>query len=182
MTFLKDFELVEILYFTARMTGQKEARQMVLWQALATTPLVRIVPGHFKKKRVECTHRTCTFAADRHFDTLEEKHTDVNVAITMLDDAYRNRCDRLVLFSGDSDLVPAVKLVRNRFPEKKVIVYAPTGAVDSHGARVKDRRADELKHAATEGRDLPDVLLPLCQFPDVVLTAGGHKIIKPGSW
>jgi uncharacterized LabA/DUF88 family protein len=179
---LKDFDLVSILYFTARVTGMKQARQMAFWQALKTLPLVTIVPGHFKNKRVECTHKTCHLAGDRHFDTFEEKHTDVNIAITMLDHAYQNRCDRLVLFSGDSDLVPAVKLVRSRFPDKKVIVYAPTGAVDSTGAPVKDRRADELKQAASDGRDFPAVLLPLCQFPSELIDANGHKIKKPQSW
>lgn len=179
---LKDFEILEIMYFTARMTGAKEIRQMTFWRALATLPLVKIVPGHFKKKSVECTHHKCAFAGDRHFERYEEKHTDVNIAITMLDDAYQNRCDRLVLFSGDSDLVPAVKLVRRRHPEKKVIVYAPTGAVDDKGQPVKDRRADEIKHAATEGRDLPEVLLRLCQFPPTVHPPHGNPIAKPAGW
>jgi uncharacterized LabA/DUF88 family protein len=43
----------------------------------------------------------------------------------MLDDAYQDHCDQFVLVSGDSDLVPAINLVRTRFPLKKVIVYIP---------------------------------------------------------
>ncbi len=43
----------------------------------------------------------------------------------MLDDAYQDRCDIFVLVSGDSDLVPAVKKIRDRFLEKEVTVYVP---------------------------------------------------------
>ena len=180
---LKDDEIVEIKYFTARVSGyQKQMRQMALWQALKTLPRLTIVPGHFKSKSVECTHGACSFVGDRHFPTFEEKHTDVNIAVAMLDDAYQDRCDRLVLFSGDSDLVPAIKLVRLRFPAKKVIVYAPTGAMDPTGAPFKERRADELKNAASDGRDLPSVLLKLCQMPDEVTDSKGNKIKKPYGW
>jgi uncharacterized LabA/DUF88 family protein len=179
---LKDDDVIEIQYFTARVSGAREQRQMALWRAFATLPLLKIVAGHFKSKRVECTHATCAFVGDRHFPTFEEKHTDVNIAIHMLDDAYQNRCDRLILFSGDSDLVPAVKLVRLRFPKKKVIVYAPTGAQDAAGVPIKDRRADELKQAATDGRDFPPQLLPLCQFPTEFKDASGYSIKKPQSW
>ena len=43
----------------------------------------------------------------------------------MLDDAYQDQCDHLILFSGDSDLVPAVSMVRQRFPKKRITVYVP---------------------------------------------------------
>jgi uncharacterized LabA/DUF88 family protein len=56
----------------------------------------------------------------------EEKRTDVNITVFMLDDAYRDMCDQFVIFSGDSDLVPAVNMVRLRFPKKKIIVCVPT--------------------------------------------------------
>ena len=49
----------------------------------------------------------------------EEKRTDVNIAVFMLDDAYRDMCDQFVIFSSDSDLVPAVNMVRLRFPKKE---------------------------------------------------------------
>lgn len=180
---LKDDDIQAILYFTAKVTGTvKQARQMALWQALATLPKLTIIPGHFKRKSVECTHGSCNYIGDRHFPTFEEKHTDVNIAIRMLDDAYRDCCDRLILFSGDSDLVPVVRLIRKRFPDKRVIVYAPNGAKDHTGATIKDRRADELKQAANDGRDLPDKLLSLSLMPDVVIDAKGNKIKKPIGW
>ena len=46
----------------------------------------------------------------------EEKRTDVNIGIHMVDDAYQQRCDHEIVVSGDSDLVSAIKMVRQRFP------------------------------------------------------------------
>ena len=39
----------------------------------------------------------------RFFDVYEEKRTDVNIAVYMLDDAYQDACDNFVLVSGNSD-------------------------------------------------------------------------------
>ena len=64
----------------------------------------------------------------RFFDSLEEKRTDVSIGIWMLDDAYQDRCDNLILVSGDSDLVPAVQMVKSRFPLKKILVYVPANS------------------------------------------------------
>ena len=58
----------------------------------------------------------------RTFVVPEEKRTDVSIAIHMLDDAYRGLCECQVLVSGD-DLVPAIQMVRQRFPELRTTVY-----------------------------------------------------------
>jgi len=65
-------------------------------------------PGNFKKKNIECRVALCTFAGKKFFATQEEKRTDVNIAVYMLDDGYRNLADTFVLVSGDSDLVPPI--------------------------------------------------------------------------
>lgn len=55
----------------------------------------------------------------------EEKKTDVNIAVRILDDAYDDRFDKAIVVSGDSDLVPAIQSVYTRFPEKRIIVAFP---------------------------------------------------------
>jgi hypothetical protein len=101
----------------------------------------------------------------------------VAIGIQMLDDAYQNACDRFVLISGDSDLVPAVQRIRQRFPAKRVITYRPVGE-----APLKARRADELAQASGDGRLLPRALLAHCHFPDPVVTAEGLELWKPVMW
>jgi uncharacterized LabA/DUF88 family protein len=111
--------------------GSHRPNQEAYLKALQTTPLVVIVLGHFKRKRVKCTHPLCTYPGGRFFETREEKHTDVNIAVHMLDDAYQGACDRMILVSGDSDLVPAVKIIKKRYPAIRIFVYVPA----QHSAR-----------------------------------------------
>jgi 6-hydroxy-3-succinoylpyridine 3-monooxygenase len=135
----------------------------------------KVVLGKFKDKTVKCGVTRCTHPALRKFKVPEEKRTDVNIAIFMLDDAYQDRCDHLILFSGDSDLVPSVNMVRSRFPAKAITVYVPSRD-PIRGAAV------ELRLAASQHRDLPLLLLSKAQFPDSVPDGVGGTINRPASW
>jgi 6-hydroxy-3-succinoylpyridine 3-monooxygenase len=168
-------DIRKIHYFTAPIVGTARPNQDVYLRALATLPLVNVVLGKFKKKRVQCSVSACAHIGGKMFDTVEEKRTDVNVGIHMLDDAYQNRCDTLVLVSGDSDLVPALNMIKARFPSKTLIVYMPTRN-PIRGAAV------ELRSAADKDRSLPLNLLPRTQFPPQIPDGTGGVITKPVSW
>lgn len=118
-------DLRTIRYFSAMVDGPTKANQEAYLRALSTTPSVEIILGKFKRKRVRCGVTSCTWTGDKLYQIPQEKRTDVNIAIFMLDDAYRDACDHLILFSGDSDLVPALNMVKLRFPKKKITVYVP---------------------------------------------------------
>jgi uncharacterized LabA/DUF88 family protein len=173
-------DLQTVKYFTALVDGAaKQQRQLAFLGALGTLPKVEIIQGKFKKKRIWCTHPQCPMTGDRFFESREEKHTDVNIALHMLDDAYRHKCDTHVLISGDSDLVPAVQHIRNRFPMARIFVYVPVPEASHSG----QRHAMELKRAAHDGKDLPRGLLKACLFSDpVVNDRTGQVIPKPPSW
>ena len=163
-------EIVAIKYFTAMVRGSAETRQRTYLAALATCPLVEVVLGAFKNRRVTCSYSDCatTTPGDRRFSMPEEKRTDVNIAIYMIDDAYQDECDNLVLVTGDSDLVPAVKLIRSRFQSKRVTLYVP--------ARVPQRgHAVELRTAAHVDRLLPLNMMPKMQFPARVADGSGNS-------
>lgn len=75
--------------------------------------MVNTILGRYKKKSVKCLVQICSvIQKDRIFKSQEEKRTDVNIAVSMLDDTYQNLCDHLIVVSGDSDLVPAVNMVK----------------------------------------------------------------------
>lgn len=133
-------DLVAVRYFSAMVDGPTKPNQEAYLRALATTPLVQIVLGKFKQKRVKCGITACTWAGSKFYNVPEEKRTDVNVAIFMLDDAYQNLCDNFVVISGDSDLVPALNRVKLRFPRKKIVVYIPSRN-PRRGAAVEMRSA-----------------------------------------
>ena len=168
-------DIQAIRYFTALISGPTRPHQETYLQALATLPLVEIVLGRFKTKRIRCRVEACSYTGNRLFPQEEEKHTDVNIGVRMLDDAYQDVCDRFILVSGDSDLVPAVRMVKTRFPSKEVILYVPaTNPV--RGAAV------ELRAAADKDRLLPLQLLTRAQLPARVPDASGGYLTKPPSW
>lgn len=158
-----------IYYFTAIVDGAARRRQEPYLRALATLPLVRIVLGKFKTRHVKCRVAACTYAGVRSFDAPEEKRTDVNIALQLLDDGLHDRADRFVLVSGDSDLVPALEMLKSHVPQKQMIVYVPSRN------RIRGA-ATELRHAADKDRTFPQALLRASQFPASVPDGrGGHN-------
>ena len=105
----------------------------------------------------------------------EEKHTDVNLALQMLDDAYQGGCDNMVLVTGDSDLVPALRMVRMRIPTIRLILYVPANN-PVRGAAV------ELRSASHRHRSLPLALLSHSQFPARVPDGAGGFLQKSPTW
>ena len=77
---------------------------------------VQVVLGQFKDKHKHC--HDCGTTWVQH----EEKETDVNVALYVLNEAYRNTYDRAYIISRDSDLKPAVEMVKMQFPEKEIFI------------------------------------------------------------
>lgn len=171
----KDDNIIDIKYFTALITGPKKDNQEKYLLALETLPTVTTILGRFKMTSVRCTNSLCDFTGDRHFNKPEEKRTDVNIAIHMVSDALQNKCDRIILVSGDSDLVPALNMIKLNFPEKEIIVYIPArNAV--RGAAV------ELRSSADKDKTLPNNLLSKSQLPNPVINGAGIKIEKPENW
>ena len=168
-------QIAQIYYFTALIAGATRPNQETYLRALDTLPVVTVVLGRFKDRWVQCNVRDCCYSGSRWFPKPEEKRTDVSIGIQMLDDAYRGRCDTMVLVSGDSDLVPAVSRVKTRFPDMSIVVYVPTRN-PVRGAAV------ELRSAADKHRDLPLQLLRHCQFPPTVADGAGGVIQKPADW
>jgi uncharacterized LabA/DUF88 family protein len=75
--------------------------------------------GHFKKKDRQC------FACKSKWVAHEEKETDVSIGIALVNDAHRGRFERAYLVTRDSDLTPAVKMVRAEFPKMEIVTVAP---------------------------------------------------------
>jgi hypothetical protein len=98
--------------------------------------------------------------------------TDVAIAAAIIHDAYQNLVDVLVVVSGDRDLVPALRLVRTRFPEKVVRVAFPPERVSKHimgldGVRTSHINASQLRAA---------------QLPQEVVKPDGTVLGRPGVW
>jgi hypothetical protein len=170
-----DDDIKRIWYFTALVDGSKGSRQKIYLRAPATNPLVQVMLGKFKLKQVRCGVMGCTYSGSRIFDIPEEKRTDVNIALQMLDDANHDRADQFIIVSGDSDLVPALEMVKAQWPKIRLIVYVPS----RHPLR---GAAVELRNAADKHKTFPQVLLKVSQFPAELPDGRGGVIHKPAEW
>jgi len=171
----QDDNIQSIKYFTARIQGSHKPNQDAYLKALNTLSKVDVIYGLFKFKPVKCTVKQCTFSGSRIFNVPEEKRTDVNIAVHMITDAINNNCDRFVIVSGDSDLVPAVRTVKILTKNKIVIVYVPANNKIRGAAR-------ELRKASDKHRTLPNALLSKAQFPECVPDGKDGYINKPLTW
>lgn len=172
----QDDDIQKIYYFTAKVGGASFSRQKVYFDAIATTPLVEIVLGLYKRKELNC-RVSCSHSGSKRYFTFEEKRTDVNIAMRMIDDAYRRNCERMILVSGDSDLVPALEMVRAKIPSIETIVYVPANHPSRSGSI-------ELRNAAHRNRTLKSSspILSNSHFPPSLVGKSGNVIHKPSSW
>ena len=121
--------------------------------------------GKFKEKEVTCPR--CGRPVRRH----EEKETDVAIGVELVDLFWRDACDSAVLVTGDSDLVPAVRVAQGRFPAKRIYSLFP-----------HRRRSFELAGlVAAKFRIRADRYLRH-QLPNPCPVGGGRSVPKPATW
>lgn len=112
---------------------------------------------------------------------LEEKKTDVNLALQMYRDAARGRYERLILMSNDSDAEPALDAIRADYPHLMLGVVMPIRP-PVPGAVTHRRPSGSLANLAdwTIGH-IADEDLANAQLPRVVST-NKKPIRKPEHW
>jgi uncharacterized LabA/DUF88 family protein len=113
--------LSQVFYFTSFVEHVSESDQKCQQAYVRALELIGVIPilGHFKKKNRKCP--SCNYRWTGH----EEKETDVNIALSLLNLAYEDAFDRALVISNDSDLAPAIQLVRKLFPQKRVTTVSP---------------------------------------------------------
>lgn len=156
----------EVKYFTSRISNNidKQKRQNVYIEALSTTN-ISITFGQFRNQPMQCKECSSIW-----YDS-KEKMTDVNIATSMMVDAFRNNFDVAFLISGDSDLVPPKKSIRELFPEKEIWVVLPPS-----------RESNALKKIANGSFVLGRKKLENSQLPDEVLSKYGELLKRPSGW
>jgi uncharacterized LabA/DUF88 family protein len=124
--FLKEDEEIGIVhYFTARPknTG-KTARQNILMSCnkAINGDKLKIHYGKYQDKTMKCRVKD---GCGREFMHWEEKQTDVNLAIKMVEDCHNMDCNKIVLVSGDSDFLPPLNLIKNIYKEVELMTLFP---------------------------------------------------------
>lgn len=175
----QDNTIVKIKYFTAPISerdgnNDSRLRQKYYLQAIEKfIPEIEIYYGHYlthqvMAKLVKPEPGKASFV--KVYKT-EEKGSDVNLAVHLLNDAWLNAYDCAVLVSNDSDLAEPLRLIKSQFNKKIGLIFPnedkqrkPSSQLAKHADFTKRIRQGILK----------DSQLPI-QIPNT-------NICKPSSW
>jgi uncharacterized LabA/DUF88 family protein len=160
-TFPNSETIASVYYFSAYadwLPGRR-ARHEQYVSALQSVGAT-VILGHFKKKDRGCNACGATWTGH------EEKETDVNIALSLLNEAYKDTYDRAYVVSRDSDLKPAISMVRAQFPDKEIFIVAPPHLGHS----------TDLIQVAHGKRKISKAQIEQCLFPAIVLDAGGNVV------
>jgi NYN domain len=163
-------ELSGIHYFSALATHMTTRdpgvvnRHCTYVSALESTG-VRVTLSRFKEKSASCPK--CHHAWKRH----EEKETDVAIGVRLIEVLVRGEGDTVVLVTGDTDLIPAIRTAKGLFPKAKIGVAFPFM-----------RHNTDLEKAADYSFKIDQKALQKAQFPDELTLANGTVIHRPSGW
>jgi len=175
-----DEDVVRVCFFTAIVdpslhTSLKRDRQKRYLTALKSLPKVDVVFGKYQERTVTCRASSCPRRLE--YRVGEEKKTDVNIAVRLIDDAIKQRTDSMIVVSADSDLEPAVAWVRKNHPGLKVSVYIP-----SLPDALAQRRNDHYQQMDVTCRLLPLSDMLKYQLPTTVILPDNSTIQRPDAW
>ena len=127
---------------------------------------VTCLEGHFAREDRDC------WKCGGSWQAPVEKQGDVNLAISMIDDAYRDVFDHSYLITADSDQAATVKLFVERFPNKTITSVSPPGR--SHCKEILDQT--DLKIAINQSH------LEHCLFPRALIVEGKVIAMRDASY
>lgn len=173
-----EHQIDNIHYFTARVRPsaddpQVHIRQDIYFRALQKhCPSVQIHLGHFLRHKVDMPLARPPESGSKLARVIktEEKGSDVNLSVHLLNDAWLNAYDCGVIVSNDSDITEAMQLIRKHHPQKVLGLITPG---------LHRRTSKQLQNHAHFMREIRSTALADAQLPDVI---PGSKLHKPENW
>ncbi len=164
----------KIKYFTARVSARpsdldQPIRQQTLFRALRTIPNIEIIEGSFLVKEISMPVANTNPQRYERVIKTEEKGSDVNLAVHLLNDAHKKDFELAVMVTNDSDLVEPMRLVKQE-------LNLPVGLVNP-----QRNPSFVLRQHATFIKQLRSGVLQASQFPNMLTDANG-TFHKPASW
>jgi uncharacterized LabA/DUF88 family protein len=183
----KDFEILKIKYFTAIVKAfpsdpQAPHRQKIYLEALKKyIPELEIYYGSFlANKRIKKLASPITDYTGKKIEYAsvvepEEKGSDVNLAVHLLNDSWLDYYDWAVVVSNDGDLASALRLVKEQNGKK--ILLIPT--FSKKGKNKMKKPTSRLLEYADDLRYIRVSTLAKCQLPEKI---PGTNLHKPPEW
>ncbi|MEM7106123.1 MAG: NYN domain-containing protein [Bacteroidota bacterium] len=155
-TFLdKDDHLIAVKFFTARYIPdneygrrkRKNQKALIGANQVINKSLFKPVYGYYKRRT---TIPNCKQKCKEPLISYEEKMTDISISAEMIGDCIKNSCDKLVLLSGDNDLIPSINLIQKKYSDKKIKLYLPPRR-GNNVDKLKHLLRNDLKYLDNEG-------------------------------
>jgi uncharacterized LabA/DUF88 family protein len=168
--FGQDSSLHSVTYFSAYATFLASSKPRALdshrhyVRALRATG-VEVILGRFKARWRRCS------ICGKAYVTHEEKETDVAIAVWIVELAISGDCDSIVVVTGDTDILPAMRAARRLAPDKQLCVASPFR-----------RYNRELRHHAHLWFKIRPEAYRRHQLPNPVVAPHGVRIYKPDTW
>ena len=126
----KTESLVRVVWCTAKKphSPEKNQRHQEYITALKLEG-VEVLEGHFIEDSIECND------CHRVWSAPKEKESDINLALSVIDDAYQDLVDHFYLLTSDSDQGATARFFAKRFPKKKLTSVVPPGMEASKAIR-----------------------------------------------
>ena len=176
----KSNDIVKIKYFTAYISdrpGKDDARLRQRYYLLALAqhiPELEIHLGHYLTHEINAKVVSPPPNFIKVYKT-EEKGSDVNLALEILNDAWLNTYDCAVLVSNDSDLAAAIRLVKKQHNKKIGLVFPNTDR--------KRKPSKKLSQYADFIKFIRHHVLQDSQLPGKIVNQyNGEEIYKPKGW
>ncbi len=173
--FLRDYQNLEaVRYFTAiQHCKEKAERQDLLFQANKLNNLFSCFYGDFRRrskwKKVDINGKK----RGVEIEFWEEKKSDVALASYMIRDVAMNKCDVSFLFCADSDLTPAIDVIKELNPIHKVIAFFPPNS-----------KSYDIKNKATKTYYLEnhEYKFQKSLLPDEITLPNDYILKRPDKW
>jgi uncharacterized LabA/DUF88 family protein len=162
-------DLREVYYFSAKFKSADTSKLLRQERFIAATKNcgASVILGKFKRK-----HLTCKVCGAK-YETLEEKESDINIAIAMLQHAFEDKFDEALLLTADTDLVSTIKKIKELFPRKQITALIPPQ---------RWKRANELRQSADRSYEIKPSHLRNSLLPEIIRREGGGAIVMPSEY
>lgn len=169
-----DNKIISIVYCTAKIKSKSTNPQAPMRQATylkaieAYTPELKVIDGYFLEHRKKYRPVDTNLGEFVEVFHTEEKGSDVNLAVNMVNDAHKGQYDCAVVVSNDGDLAEAMRIV-NIECGKVVGLFTPW----------KRRVSKHLMKYSSFQREIRKATLENSQLPNPI---PGTNIYKPQDW
>ncbi|MDE0411390.1 MAG: NYN domain-containing protein [Gammaproteobacteria bacterium] len=166
--------IISIVYCIARVKSKSTdpgapIRQATYLKAIKSyIPELDIIYGHFLETKVLCRPVNPKYGNLIEVFRTEEKGSDVNLAVHLVNDAHKDIFDCAIIISNDSDLAEAMRIVKDEYG-KIVGLFTPWRRYASK----------QLMRYSSFQRTIRKASLARSQLPNPI---PGIEIYKPMEW